>query len=84
LLSRTAYRARPSFGFRSRPEVAPADATVAQLRMLVNEYFRREHQLGFCAEKPGMAVDRLNDHVQASPPAMCRSLIISERGRWGG
>jgi AraC family transcriptional regulator, transcriptional activator of pobA len=32
----------------------PADATVAQLRTLVDEYFRREHQLGFYAEKLGM------------------------------
>src|SRR5579872_5033249 len=29
----------------------PADATVAQLRGLLDEFFRREHQLGFYAEK---------------------------------
>jgi AraC family transcriptional activator of pobA len=42
----------------------PADATVARLRALVDESFRRERQLGFYAEKLGMTVDRLNDHVK--------------------
>ena len=42
----------------------PADATVTQLRALVDEFFRREHQLGFYAEKLGMTVGRLNDHVK--------------------
>jgi AraC family transcriptional activator of pobA len=42
----------------------PVDAIVMQLRALVDEFFRREHQLGFYAEKLGMTVDRLNDHVK--------------------
>ncbi len=42
----------------------PADATVAQLRSLVDEFFRKERLLGFYAEKLGMTVDRLNDHVK--------------------
>jgi AraC family transcriptional activator of pobA len=44
----------------------PADATVAQLRALIDEFFRRERLLGFYAEKLGMTVDRLNDHVKRS------------------
>jgi len=42
----------------------PADATVAQLRALLDEFFRKERLLGFYAEKLGMTVDRLNDHVK--------------------
>jgi AraC family transcriptional activator of pobA len=42
----------------------PADATVVQLRVLVDEHFRKERLLGFYAEKIGMTVDRLNDHVK--------------------
>jgi AraC family transcriptional regulator, transcriptional activator of pobA len=42
----------------------PADATVAQLRALRNEFFRKERLLGFYADKLGMTVDRLNDHVK--------------------
>ena len=53
----------------------PADATVAQLRMLVDEYFRREHQLGFYAEKLGMTVDRLNDHVKRATGVTAGHLI---------
>ena len=44
----------------------PADASVAQLRALVDENFRTERQLEFYAEKLGMTVDRLNDHVKRS------------------
>jgi AraC family transcriptional regulator, transcriptional activator of pobA len=53
----------------------PADATVAQLRTLVDEYFRREHQLGFYAEKLGMTVDRLNDHVKRATGVTAGHLI---------
>ena len=42
----------------------PADATVAQLRALVDELFRKERLLEFYAEKLGMTADRLNDHVK--------------------
>jgi AraC family transcriptional regulator, transcriptional activator of pobA len=53
----------------------PADATVAQLRMLVDEFFRNEHQLGFYAEKLGMSVDRLNDHVKRATGVTAGHLI---------
>ena len=53
----------------------PADATVAQLRALVDEFFRGEHQLGFYAEKLGMTVDRLNDHVKRATGVTAGHLI---------
>lgn len=53
----------------------PADATVARLRALVDEFFRREHQLGFYAEKLGMTVDRLNDHVKRATGVTAGHLI---------
>jgi AraC family transcriptional regulator, transcriptional activator of pobA len=55
--------------------LAPADATVAQLRALVDEFFRREHQLGFYAEKLSMTVDRLNDHVKRATGVTAGHLI---------
>jgi len=42
----------------------PADATVEALRRLVEEYFRRERQIGFYAKTLAMTPDRLNDHVK--------------------
>jgi AraC family transcriptional regulator, transcriptional activator of pobA len=53
----------------------PADTTVAQLRTLVDEYFRREHQLDFYAERLGMTVDRLNDHVKRATGVTAGHLI---------
>lgn len=53
----------------------PADATVAQLRALIDENFRTEHQLGFYAEKLAMSVDRLNDHVKRSAGVTAGHLI---------
>jgi AraC family transcriptional regulator, transcriptional activator of pobA len=53
----------------------PADATVAQLRALVDQFFRGEHQLGFYAEKLGMTVDRLNDHVKRATGVTAGHLI---------
>jgi AraC family transcriptional regulator, transcriptional activator of pobA len=53
----------------------PADATVAQLRALVDEFFRAEHQLGFYAEKLRMTVDRLNDHVKRATGVTAGHLI---------
>ena len=53
----------------------PADATVTQLRTLVDEFFRQEHQLGFYAEKLAMTVDRLNDHVKRSTGITAGHLI---------
>ena len=53
----------------------PADGTVAQLRALVEEFFRKEHQLGFYAEKLGVTVDRLNDHVKRATGVTAGHLI---------
>jgi AraC family transcriptional regulator, transcriptional activator of pobA len=53
----------------------PADATVAQLRSLLDENFRNERQLGFYAEKLAMTVDRLNDHVKRSTGVTAGHLI---------
>jgi len=53
----------------------PADATVAELRALVDEHFRKERQLGFYAEKLAMSVDRLNDHVKRSTGVTAGHLI---------
>ena len=53
----------------------PADATVAQLRALVDEHFRNERQLEFYAEKLGMTVDRLNDHVKRATGVTAGHLI---------
>ncbi len=53
----------------------PADATVTQLRALVDEFFRGEHQLNFYAEKLGMTVDRLNDHVKRATGVTAGHLI---------
>jgi AraC family transcriptional activator of pobA len=53
----------------------PADATVAQLRALVDEFFRKERLLEFYAERLGMTVDRLNDHVKRSTGVTAGHLI---------
>ena len=53
----------------------PADTTVAQLRALVYEFFHSEHQLGFYAEKLGVTVDRLNDHVKRATGVTAGHLI---------
>jgi len=53
----------------------PADATVAQLRALVDEFFRKERLLGFYADKLGMSVDRLNDHVKRSTGVTAGHLV---------
>jgi AraC family transcriptional regulator, transcriptional activator of pobA len=53
----------------------PADATVAHLRALVDEFFRGEHQLGFYAAKLGMTIDRLNDHVKRATGVTAGHLI---------
>ena len=53
----------------------PADATVAQLRALVDEFFRKERALAFYAEKLGMTVDRLNDHVKRATGVTAGHLV---------
>jgi AraC family transcriptional activator of pobA len=63
----------------------PADATVAQLRALVDEFFRKERQLGFYAERLGMTIDRLNDHVKRATGVtaghVVRQRVLSEAKR---
>ena len=63
----------------------PADTTVAQLRALVDEFFRKERQLGFYAEKLGMTIDRLNDHVKRATGVtaghLVRQRVLSEAKR---
>ena len=63
----------------------PADATVARLRALVDESFRRERQLGFYAEQLGMTIDRLNDHVKRATGVtaghLVRQRVLSEAKR---
>ena len=63
----------------------PADGTVARLRALVDESFRRERQLGFYAEQLGMTVDRLNDHVKRATGVtaghLVRQRVLSEAKR---
>jgi len=53
----------------------PADATVARLRALVEEFFRTERLLGFYAAKLGMTVDRLNDQVKRSTGVTAGHLV---------
>jgi AraC family transcriptional activator of pobA len=53
----------------------PADATVARLRALVDQFFRSEHQLAFYADKLLMTVDRLNDHVKRATGVTAGHLI---------
>jgi AraC family transcriptional regulator, transcriptional activator of pobA len=63
----------------------PADATVARLRALVDEFFRKERQLGFYAEQLGMTIDRLNDHVKRATGVtaghVVRQRVLSEAKR---
>ena len=63
----------------------PADATVAPLRALVDEFFRKERQLGFYAEQLGMTIDRLNDHVKRATGVtaghLVRQRVLSEAKR---
>ena len=63
----------------------PADATVARLRALVDEFFSKERQLGFYAEQLGMTIDRLNDHVKRATGVtaghLVRQRVLSEAKR---
>jgi AraC family transcriptional activator of pobA len=52
-----------------------ANETVARLRALVDAFFRQERLLGFYAEKLGMTVDRLNDHVKRATGVTVGHLI---------
>jgi AraC family transcriptional activator of pobA len=53
----------------------PADETVAQLRVLVDECFRKERLLDFYAQKLGITADRLNDHVKRATGVTAGHLI---------
>jgi len=53
----------------------PTDATVAALRQLVEEHFRRQRLLAFYAEKLAMTPDRLNDHVKRATGVTAGHLI---------
>ena len=53
----------------------PADPTVAALRRLLEENFRKQRQLAFYAEKLAMTVDRLNDHVKRATGVTAGHLI---------
>ena len=63
----------------------PADATVARLRALIDAHFRKQRLLGFYAEKLGVTVDRLNDHVKRStgvtPGHLIRQRVLTEAKR---
>jgi AraC family transcriptional activator of pobA len=63
----------------------PADAAVVRLRALIDEHFRQQRLLGFYAEKLGVTVDRLNDHVKRStgvtPGHLIRQRVLTEAER---
>jgi AraC family transcriptional activator of pobA len=59
-----ASRARARAGDGGGVTLPPAEASVAKLRALIEEFFRSERLLGFYAAKLGVSVDRLNDHVK--------------------
>ncbi len=52
-----------------------ADAQVEQLRMLIDEHFRKERLISFYAEKLAMTADRLNDHVKRATGVTAGHLI---------
>ena len=53
----------------------PTGATVEALRKLVEEYFHKERQLAFYADRLAMTVDRLNDHVRRATGVTAGHLI---------
>lgn len=61
----------------SGDEVAlePAAATLADLRKLIEEHFRKERRLAFYAAKLGLSVDRLNAHVRRAAGVTAGRLI---------
>lgn len=63
----------------------PADATVTRLRELVDQHFREQRLLDFYAEKLGLTIDRLNDHVKRStgvtPGHLIRQRVLTEAKR---
>ncbi|MPZ39545.1 MAG: helix-turn-helix domain-containing protein [Rhizobiales bacterium] len=55
--------------------LTPTDATVMELRKLIEEHFQTERQLAFYADKLAMTVDRLNDHVKRATGVTAGHLI---------
>jgi AraC family transcriptional activator of pobA len=55
--------------------IEPTDTTVAVLRKLVEENFQKERQLAFYADKLGMTIDRLNDHVKRATGVTAGHLV---------
>ena len=62
-----------------------ADARVEQLRVLVDQHFRKERQISFYSEKLAMTPDRLNDHVKRATGVtaghMIRQRVLTEAKR---
>jgi AraC family transcriptional regulator, transcriptional activator of pobA len=52
-----------------------ADARVEQLRLLMDEHFRKERLISFYAGKLSMTPDRLNDHVKRATGVTAGHLI---------
>jgi len=65
--------------------LSPADATVIQLRALIDEHFCNERSLSFYTEKLSMTRDRLNDHVKraigVSAAHLIRQRVLAEAKR---
>ena len=57
------------------PALAPADATVGALRHLIEQHFRREHHVGFYAQRLAMTASRLNDHLKRAAGVTAGHLI---------
>jgi AraC family transcriptional activator of pobA len=53
----------------------PTAATVEALRKLLEEYFHKERQLAFYADRLAMTVDRLNDHIKRATGVTAGHLI---------
>jgi AraC family transcriptional activator of pobA len=65
--------------------LGPADATVAALRRLVEDNFRRERQISFYAGMLAMTPDRLNQHVKRATGVtvghLIRQRVVTEAKR---
>jgi AraC family transcriptional regulator, transcriptional activator of pobA len=65
--------------------LARADARVEELRLLVDEHFRKERLISFYAAKLAMTPDRLNDHVKRASGVtaghMIRQRVLTEAKR---
>ena len=77
--------AREGYRLAMRGVLILIAVAVAQLRSLLDEFFRDERLLAFYAEKLGMTVDRLNDHVKrvtgVTAGHLIRQRVLSEAKR---